>query len=223
MKALIIEDNQEIVSFLRKGLQYENFLVDHAADGEIGLQKALNNSYDIVILDLLLPKLDGADFLRQFRKKNNHTPVIILTAIQDHETKIKLLDLGADDYLGKPFSFSELSARIRAILRRSKNFTKKEIIKIGDLMVNPITREVARNGRNIKLRKKEFALLEFLLNRPAEVVNQTMILEQVWDFNSKAHSNTVGTHISSLRRKVDKGYKKKLIHTIHGVGYKLIP
>lgn len=223
MKALIIEDNTDIISFLRRGLQYENFLVDTAIDGETGLEKALNNHYDILIVDLLLPKLDGADFLRAFRKKDSSTPVIILTAIRDDETSIKLLDLGADDYLRKPFSFGELTARMRAILRRTKGLRKKEVVMVDDLIVDPFTREVSRGGKNIKLRKKEFALLEFLINHQNEVVSHATILEDVWDFNSDAMSNTVGSHVSSLRRKIDRGHKKNLIHTVHGVGYKFSP
>lgn len=220
MKALVIEDNPEIRAFVQKGLQYEGFLVDYAEDGETGLKKAFESDFDIIIVDLLLPKKDGAEFLKMFRDENKVTPIIILSAIHDQETKIKLLDLGADDYMEKPFSFTELLARIRVILRRMKNIAHKEIIQVGDLIVNPLTREVKRSGRVIKLRKKEFSLLEYLISRKDEVVNQSIILEHVWDFNSKALSNTVGSHISSLRQKLDRGHKKKLIHTVHGVGYK---
>ncbi|MBU1953684.1 response regulator transcription factor [Patescibacteria group bacterium] len=202
-----------------KGLQYEGCLVDTAEDGETGLQKALTGGFDVVVADLLLPKKDGMEFVKEFRAQNKETPIIILSAIRDQDTKVKLLDLGADDYMEKPFSFGELLARIRVILRRVKCIEHTEIMQIGDLFVNPLTREVKRNGKFIKLRKKEFALLSYLISHQEEVLNHAIILENVWDFNAKAFSNTVGAHISSLRGKIDKDHKRKLIKTVHGVGY----
>ncbi len=224
MKAFIIEDSLEIQAFIQKGLQYEGFIVDTAEDGVTGLKKALSNSYDIIVIDLLLPKMDGLEFLQDFRKKNITTPVLFLSAVHSEETKVKLLNLGADDYVEKPFSFNELMARIRALLRRSQGLSrgKKEVLEVGDLVLDPVTRTVTRNGVSIHLRRKEFALLEYLITHEGEVLNPTVILEHVWDFNSKALSNTVGAHISSLRQKVDKGFEKKLIHTVHGVGYKFM-
>jgi len=221
MKALIVEDNEEIVSFVKKGLQFENFLVDSAEDGQVGLNKILANAYDILIVDLLLPKIDGVELLKSIRESGINTPAIILTAIHDSETKVKVLNLGADDYLEKPFSFTELLARIKAILRRAKTVPKNEVYQLDDLIVDPSTREVRRAGTNIKLRRKEFDLLEYLIRHKGEVINQTVIMEKVWDFNSNALSNTVGAHISSLRHKIDSDYKNKLIKTIHGVGYKI--
>lgn len=221
MKLLLVEDNEEIVAFLKKGFQFENFLVDVALDGVIGLEKSLSNCYDIIIIDLLLPKMDGMEMLRVMREKGIKTPSIILTAIQDSDSKTKLLNIGADDYLQKPFSFVELLARINAILRRSKNIQHQEIYKVEDMVVNTLTKQVTRNGKVIKLRRKEFALLTYLLAHQGEVINQAMILEEVWDFNSNAFSNTVGTHISSLRQKIDKGFKHKLIQTVHGIGYRI--
>jgi DNA-binding response OmpR family regulator len=221
MKALVIEDNQEILSFLKNGLQYENFLVDAASDGEMALQKALNNNYDVFIVDLLLPKIDGMQFIEKMRTKGNTTPAIVLTAIKDPETKIKLLNMGADDFIEKPFSFNELLARIRTVLRRVKPQVKLEIYKMDNLIVNPMTREVTRGGKNIILTKKEFSLLEYLISHPNEAINQAVLLEKVWDFNKSAFSNTLGTHVSSLRRKIDKEFKKKLIKTVHGIGYKI--
>lgn len=224
MKAFIIEDSPEIQAFIQKGLQYEGFIVDTADNGEEGLQKALTNSYDIVIIDLLLPKMDGMEFLQEFRKKNTATPVLFLSAVHSEETKVKLLNLGADDYMEKPFSFNELIARVRALLRRTKSFSnsKNDVLEVGDLVLDPVKRTVMRNGVSIYLRRKEFALLEYLIMHEGEVLNPAVILEHVWDFNSKALSNTVGAHISSLRQKVDKGFEKKLIHTVHGVGYKFV-
>jgi len=221
MKVLIIEDNEEISSFLKVGLQYENFLVDVAGDGVVGLEKAFENNYDLYVVDLLLPHKDGKEFLQTVRKRGDETPAIFLTALTDHETKVAILNSGADDYLQKPFSFSELLARIKAILRRTKPVGAKEPLIIDDLSINPISREVKRGSKIIPLRKKEFDLLYFMASRQGQVLNPSQILEQVWDYNSFATTNTVGAHISNLRRKVDQISNNKLIHTIHGVGYKL--
>jgi DNA-binding response OmpR family regulator len=221
MKILIVEDNEEILAFVKKGLQYENYLVDGTNNGEDGLNKASSCVYDIIVLDLLLPKLDGKEFVEKFRASGSTTPIIILSAITDSETKTKLLDLGADDYLVKPFSFTELVSRMKAVLRRSSSVPKKEVIQIEDLLIDPTSREVTRNGIKIDLRRKEFELLSFMARHPGEVLNQATLLEKVWDFNGDASTNTLGSHISSLRNKIDGGKKQKLIHTIHGVGYKL--
>jgi DNA-binding response OmpR family regulator len=221
MKALIIEDNQEICCFIKKGLQYENFIVDTANDGETGLEKTEANSYDIIICDLLLPKMDGAEFIKKFREKKHSTVIIVITAIHDQESRIRLLNMGADDYLEKPFSFTELVARIRAILRRIQHSVPTESIKIDDLTINSRTREVKRGHKLIKLRNKEFSLLEYLVKHRGEAVNHTMILENVWDFNNSSLSNTVGTHISNLRKKIDRGFNNKLIQTVHGFGYRI--
>lgn len=220
MKVLIIEDNEEISSFLKIGLQYENFLVDVASDGVMGLEKAFSNNYDLFIVDLLLPHKDGREFLQSVRKRGDQTPAIFLTALTDHETKISILNSGADDYLQKPFSFNELLARIKAVLRRTKPIGDKEPLVVDNLLIHPMSREVKRGEKLIPLRKKEFDLLYFMANHQGQVLNPSQILEQVWDYNSFATTNTVGTHISNLRRKIDQGKDKKLIHTIHGVGYK---
>ena len=221
MKALVIEDHEDIVTFIRKGLQYEQFIVDTAMDGEIAVEKALNNTYDIFIVDLLLPKKDGSEFLQEIRSRGDNTPALILTAIQDPETKVKLLNIGADDYLEKPFSFNELIARIQAILRRVRGVPKRSVLQVSDLILNPLTREVSRGETSIVLRNKEFSLLEYLMEHVGEVVHRTALLEKVWDFNANVFSNTIETHIASLRQKIDGGYKKKLLKTIHGVGYKI--
>lgn len=220
MKVLIIEDNEEISSFLKVGLQYENFLVDVACDGLIGLEKACSNGYDLFIVDLLLPHKDGREFLQTVRARGDQTPAIFLTALTDHETKVSILNSGADDYLQKPFSFNELLARIKAVLRRTKPVGDKEPLLVDDLLIHPMSREVKRGASIISLRKKEFDLLYFMASHKGQVLNPSQILEQVWDYNSFATTNTVGTHISNLRRKIDMGEGKKLIHTIHGVGYK---
>lgn len=197
-------------------------MVDSAEDGESGLEKAILNNYDIIILDLLLPKMDGAELIKKLREKKRDTPIIVVTAINDQENKIRLLNIGADDYIEKPFSFMELIARIRVILRRIRNAGIAEVIKVNDLVINPISREVRRNGKLIELRNKEFMLLEYLVQHCGEAVNHAVLLENVWDFNSSSLSNTVGTHISNLRKKVDRGFKKKLIQTVHGFGYKIV-
>ncbi len=221
MKALIVEDNEDIISFLRIGLKYEGFLVDVASDGEAALEKTRDCCYNLIILDLVIPKIDGKDCLKRLRNEGVQVPVIVLSAIHDQNTKAELLDYGADDYISKPFSMTELVARIKAILRRSKNTTSVEVIKVEDLVINPSTQEVFRQEKRINLRKKEFALLYYLAKNKGKVIKHTQILEAVWDFNSSLLSNTVGTHISSLRKKVDNKHERKLIQTIHGTGYKI--
>jgi two-component system OmpR family response regulator len=220
MKVLIIEDNEEISSFLKIGLQYENFLVDVAHDGVVGLEKAFTNAYDLYIIDLLLPHKDGREFLQAVRKKGDQTPAIFLTALTDHETKVSILNSGADDYLQKPFSFNELLARIKAVLRRTKPVGDKQPLLVGDLLIHPMSREVKRGNKLIHLRKKEFDLLYFMATHQGQVLNPSQILEQVWDYSSFVTTNTVGAHISNLRRKIDQSSSNKLIHTVHGVGYK---
>jgi|WetSurMetagenome_2_1015567.scaffolds.fasta_scaffold530530_1 two-component system, OmpR family, response regulator len=223
MKVLIIEDNREIATFIGKGLQFENFLVDYAEDGIGALEKISQNIYDILIVDLLLPKMDGMEFLKKIRDEGVPTPVIVLSAILDSDTKVKILNMGADDYMQKPFSFSELRARIRAVLRRTKSHSKSDILQVGDLQLDVSHREVTRRGKSIRLRKKEFDLLEYLARHQGEVVSQTVIIESVWDFNAGSVSNTLGSHVSSLRKKIDEPFPRKMLKTIHGVGYKLSP
>lgn len=223
MKILITEDNPEILFFLKKGLQHESHLVDTADSGEEAWPKLLENNYDLIMLDLLLPGMSGLELLEKIRGHNITTPLIILSAIPDSETKVKLLRAGADDYIEKPFSFSEILARIQAIFKRHNPSSPEKtiILKTEDLLLNPITREVYRGERRIPLRKKEFALLEYLMQHSGEAINQSVLFQQVWGFKSSVNSNTLNSHISSLRKKVDGISTTKLIQTVHGFGYKL--
>lgn len=206
-----------MANFIRRGLQQENYAVDLAADGEEGLYHAETFDYDVVVLDLMLPKLAGLDVLRKLRKQKPNLPVLILTAKGEIEDRVKGLDTGANDYLVKPFAFAELSARLRALLRRGVQEDTK--LRIADLEVDTATRRVIRAGKKIDLKPKEFALLEFLLRNARRPVTRTMIIEHVWDIHFDAISNVVDVHINSLRNKIDRGFDSPLIHTQRGVGY----
>ena len=220
MRILIIEDEHRLSKVVKKGLVEEGFAVDQAFDGEEGLYLAESESYDLIILDLMLPKIDGIEVCRQLRKKKIRTPILMLTAKTTTEDKVVGLDSGADDYLTKPFAFTELKARIQALLRRSHHQVDP-VCKIADLEVDPIKHTVKRAGKNIFLTPKEFAILEYLARHKHQVVTRTQITEHVWDYNFDALSNVVDVFITTLRRKINTGFKNKLIHTIHGVGYKM--
>jgi DNA-binding response OmpR family regulator len=217
MRVLIIEDELKVADFIQKGLQQEGYAVDVARDGEEGAYQVANFEYDAVILDLMLPKLPGLDVLEKIRARNVSLPVLILTAKGALEDKVKGLDSGASDYLVKPFAFAELSARIRALLRRGHPETP--ILRVADLELNTVTRIATRGGRKIDLKPKEFALLEFLLRNARRPVTRTMIIEHVWDIHFDAVSNVVDVHINSLRGKIDREFPVALIHTLRGVGY----
>ena len=220
MKLLLVEDEIGLSNFLIRGLKYEGYQIDHAATGEDAINLIQENNYDIIILDLILPKMSGEDVLKELRNQQKMTPVIVLTALDDVDTKIKLLNTGADDYLVKPFSFVELIARIKSVMRRSKGNTKqiKELV-VGELKINPSMHKVTRKGVPISLRLKEYALLEYLMQNPDKVISRNTLLEKVWDYNARVFSNTVDSHISLLRKKIDGNHKNKLIETVHGVGY----
>jgi DNA-binding response OmpR family regulator len=213
MRVLIIEDEQKVADFIQKGLRQEGYAVDVARDGQEGAYQAESFDYDAVILDLMLPKLRGLEVLSRIRAHKLSLPVLILTAKGSLEDKVKGLDSGASDYLVKPFAFAELSARIRALLRRGQPETP--ILRMADLEVNTVTRA----GRRIELKPKEFALLEFLLRNARRPVTRTMIIEHVWDIHFDAVSNVVDVHINSLRSKIDREFPVALIHTLRGVGY----
>lgn len=220
MRVLIIEDERRLSSVLKKGLVEDGFAVDQAFDGEEGIFLAESETYDLIILDLTLPKKDGMQVCLELRKKNIKTPVIMLTAKITMEDKIKGLDIGADDYMTKPFSFLELRSRIHALIRRSKARASSQL-SVADLEVDPLKHSVRRDGKSIQLTPKELAVLEFLMHHKQEVVSRTMILEHVWDYNFDGMSNIVDVFIATLRKKIDGGHKQKLIHTIHGAGYKI--
>lgn len=220
MRILIVEDEHRLSNIIKKGLLEDGFAVDQAFDGEEGLYLSTSEQYDLIILDIMLPKIDGLQVCSQLRKKNIKTPVIMVTAKSTTEDKIAGLDSGADDYITKPFSFLELRSRIHALIRRSHQDVSP-VLKINDLEVDPLKHLVKRRNKLIKLTPKEFSILEFLMRHRGEVLNRTMIVEHVWDYNFDGMSNVVDVFLVSLRKKIDGAYKPKLIETIHGVGYKI--
>jgi len=219
MRILLIEDDLVIANFIVKGLKESGYCVDHASDGLEGLDLALNNSYDINIIDIMLPKLDGLSIIEKLRNQNIETPVIILSAKRSIDDRVKGLQSGGDDYLIKPFSFSELLARIQAHLRRFSNVSETTRLNIHDLSIDLLARTVTREGEKIELQPKEFALLEYLMRNAGNIVSKTMIMERVWNYNFDPQTNVVEARISKLREKIDKNFNISLIHTIRGLGY----
>ena len=221
MRLLLVEDDFQIASFIKKGLRQAGFAVDHAADGEDGLGLALNEPYDAAIIDIMLPKLNGLTLIEELRRKKTDTPVIILSAKRAIDDRVKGLQTGGDDYLTKPFAFSELLARVRALIRRASRTAESTSLAVGDLSMNLLTREVKRRGKKIDLQPREYALLEYLMHNCDTVVSKTMILEHVWDYSFDPKTNVIEAHICKLRSKIDKDCEIKLIHTIRGAGYVL--
>ena len=221
MRILLVEDDPKIASFILKGLKAEGFAVDHAADGESGLDLALTEPYDAAVVDLMLPKLSGLKLIKSLRAEKVKTPVIVLSAKGAVEDRVKGLQTGADDYLTKPFAFSELLARLQALIRRSTDAVEPTRLTYADLSMNLITREVLRGETAIELQPLEFSLLEYLLRNAGRVVSKTMIMEHVWDYHFDPQTNVVESRIYKLREKIDKGFAVKLIHTVRGVGYVL--
>lgn len=222
MRILIVEDDAALASFLRKGLEAEHHAVDTANDGEQGRAMALEFDYDLVVLDLNLPGVDGLSILKSVRQRKTSLPVMILTARSRVEDRVQCLDTGADDYLVKPFSFLELSARARALLRRS-HLPSESVLKVRDLSLDRVQRKVERAGRQIELTAKEFALLEYLMRNAGRRLTRPMIIEHVWNMNFDSTTNVVDVYINYLRRKVDDGFSPALIHTVRGVGYQISP
>ncbi|MCD6199014.1 MAG: response regulator transcription factor [Deltaproteobacteria bacterium] len=221
MRILLVEDDQKIASFVIKGLKQAGLAVDYAADGEKGLNKALTGDYDVAVIDIMLPVLDGLSLIHEVRQQKINTPVIVLSAKRSVDDRVRGLQIGGDDYLTKPFAFSELLARVQALIRRSKGESEPVRLKFDDLSLNLLTREVVRGGINIDLQPREFALLEYLLRNAERVVSKTMIMEHVWGYNFDPQTNVVETRMCRLRDKVDKPFETKLIHTVRGVGYVL--
>ncbi|MBU0716834.1 MAG: heavy metal response regulator transcription factor [Planctomycetes bacterium] len=220
MRVLVIEDEPGVAAFVRKGLREASYAVDVSDNGIDGLHLASSNEYDVVVLDLMLPGKDGFTVLHELRSRGVRTPVICLTARDGVDDRVRGLDLGADDYLTKPFSFAELHARIRALLRRGHEVITNPIV-VADLTVDVLARSVHRGQRRIDLSPNEFALLEYLARNAGQVMSRTMILEHVWDINQDPMTNVIDVHINRLRKKVDNGSQSPLIHTIRGVGYVL--
>jgi DNA-binding response OmpR family regulator len=220
MRILIAEDDEALAKFVRQGLESEHYSVDVFPDGEQARNAATEVEYDVVILDLNLPKLDGVGVLRHLRLKKPSLPVLVLTQRTRVEDRVQCLDTGADDYLAKPFSFSELSARIRALVRRS-HLPSESVLAVGDLKLDRVAHLIERAGRRIELTTKEFALLEYLMLNAGRRVTRSMIIEHVWNLTFDTTTNVVDVYINYLRRKVDDGHAVKLIHTVRGVGYEL--
>lgn len=221
MRILIIEDDPKIAAYVSKGLKQEGFAVDHAADGIEGLHLVGSEAYDLAIVDIMLPGRDGLSVIEALRQQGINTPVIILSAKRSVDERIQGLRKGGDDYLTKPFAFSELVARVHALLRRSSGTVEPTSLRAGDLVLDLIRREVERSGTKIELQPREFALLEYLLRNKGRIVSKTMIMEHVWDLHFDPQTNVVEARMSRLRDKVDEAFPAKLIHTVRGVGYVL--
>ncbi len=221
MKILVVEDDRTIRNFVVQGLKEAGFAVDDAADGEEGLDYAITGSHDAAVIDIMLPGLDGLELISRMRRAGITTPVIILSAKRSVEDRVRGLETGSDDYLVKPFAFSELLARVNALIRRSTGGNQPRDLSIADLSMDIARRQVRRGGRKISLQPKEFALLEYLLRNRDRVISKTLILEHIWDFSFNPQTNVVDVLVCRLRNKIDRGFEKKLIHTMRGVGYVL--
>jgi two-component system OmpR family response regulator len=221
MKLLVIEDDQTTASYIARGLREEGHVIDVAQDGKTGLIEATATSYDVLVLDRLLPELDGLAVLRTLRVAGNKTPVLLLTALGDVDDRIEGLRAGADDYLAKPFVFGELSARIDALARRPQTLETETTLSAKDLKMDLLTRKVTRAGQELDLLPREFALLEHLLRRKGRVQTRTILLEAVWDVHFDPGTNVVETHISRLRAKVDRPFETEMIRTVRGAGYRI--
>ncbi|PIP71557.1 MAG: DNA-binding response regulator [Nitrospinae bacterium CG22_combo_CG10-13_8_21_14_all_47_10] len=218
MRILIVEDERKVAGFIKKGLEEETYAVDIAPDGEEGLLLGEQNQYDLIILDLMLPKINGLEVLSTLRARKIETPILLLTAKDSVEDKVTGLNLGADDYLTKPFAFSELLARIRVLLRRGKTEVKTTL-EIADLTLDLVSHKVKRQNQEIELTGKEYSLLEYFLRNQGKVLTRTMIAEHVWDYNFDTFTNVIDVYVNHLRKKIDKNYSQKLLHTLRGVGY----
>ena len=223
MRILIVEDDDKIASFLAKGLKQNGFSVDTASDGDQALSLCRTVDYDSIVLDIMLPKLDGLSVLRTIRAEKRLVPVLLLSAKASVDNRVTGLQAGADDYLTKPFAFSELLARLQALIRRATHVAEPTTLAGGDLSMNLLTREVFRDGQKIELQSREFALLELLLRHPGRPITKTMILEHVWDYSFDPQTNVVDVLAHRLRSKLEKGFPSKILHTIRGVGYVIKP
>jgi DNA-binding response OmpR family regulator len=221
MRLLLIEDDSRVARFIRKGLEAERYRVEVASDGPPGIEMGLTGSYDLILLDIMLPGTDGIEVCRQLREGGIQAPILMLTAKDAVEDRVRGLEVGADDYLTKPFAFEELVARIRALLRRPRELDLAPTLQVADLVLDKNTHEVRRAGQPIQLTPREFALLEYLMRRPDRVLSRTMIEEQVWGYQHDPLTNVVDVYVGHLRQKIDHGFKRQLIHTVRGVGYQL--
>jgi two-component system, OmpR family, response regulator len=221
MRILVVEDDRKIAGFIAEGLRDAGFTVDHAPDGEAGLQLALSETHDVAIIDLMLPGRDGLALIDEMRTRHLTTPIIILSAKRSVDARVKALQIGGDDYLTKPFAFSELRARIQALLRRSNGTVAATRLVVGDLVLDLLTRHVSRGGQRIELQAREFALLEYLMRHPGQPIAKSVLLRHIWHFDFDPQTNVVEVLVSRLRAKLDDGFEPKMLHTIRGVGYVL--
>ncbi len=218
MRLLLIEDEEKVARFIVKGLVAERFAVDVAAEGDRGLEMARTYSYDLIILDLMLPGLSGTEVLRLVRRQNEHVPVLVLTARDAVNDKVRHFEIGADDYLTKPFAFAELLVRVKALLRRGA-VSRANVLRVADLEIDRLTQQVRRGGQRVELTGKEYALLEYLMTNAGRVLSRTMIIEHVWDQSFDGATNIVDVYVRHLRNKIDEPFERKLIRTVRGVGY----
>ncbi len=219
MHILIVEDDAQAARYLQKGLAESGHVADHAIDGETGLAMARSGDYDVLVVDRMLPGLDGLGLIRALRAQRNLTPVLVLSALDSVDDKVQGLRAGGDDYLAKPYAFSELLARIEGLARRSAPQAAQTKLIVGDLELDVLSRTVTRDGSNIYLQPREFKLLEVLMRHAGQVVTRTMLLEQVWDYHFDPQTNVIDVHISRLRAKIDRNFNPPLLHTIRGAGY----
>lgn len=219
MRILLIEDDKDAAQFIVKGLEEAGHVVEHVTDGNTGLFRAVENKYDALIIDRMLPKLDGLTIITTLRASGHTTPILILSALHQVDERVKGLKAGGDDYLVKPFAFSELMARLEVFTRRQQPIGEQSVLQVGDLVLNKLTRKVTRGNKEIPLQNREFTLLEYLMRNTGKVVTRTMLLENVWDFHFDPQTNVIDVQVSRLRQKVDKGFEKSLIRTMRGSGY----
>ena len=223
MHALLIEDDDTIAEFVARGLREAGFAVDRVADGAAGLEAATDQAYDVAVIDVMLPKRDGLSVIEELRRRGIMTPVLILSARRSVDDRVRGLQAGGDDYLTKPFAFSELLARVQALVRRASRAPEPTTLTVEELTLDLLTRRVTRAGKPIDLRPREFSLLEYLMRNVGKVVSKTMILSHVWEYNFDPQTNIVDVLVSRLREKIDRPFEKKLLHTVRGVGYVLRP
>lgn len=221
MRVLVIEDDKDVASYLVNGLKENDHVVDHAADGKQGLMMAASENYDIMIIDRMLPGMDGLSIIKAVRATGNHTPILILSALGDVDDRVEGLRGGGDDYLTKPFSYTELLARLDALMRRGSTTSTEQVthLKVADLEMDLLARTVKRAHQKIDLQPREFRLLEYLMKHAGQVVTRTMLLEKVWDYHFDPQTNVIDVHISRLRSKIDKDFPKPLLQTVRGAGY----
>ncbi len=220
MRILVVEDEKKVASFIKRGLEEEGFTVDAAFDGEEGLYMAETNSYDLILMDIMLPRIDGLAVVEKLRERKITSPVLCLTAKDTVDDIVSGLNSGSDDYLTKPFAFAELLARVRALLRRGSQDRGAELT-FADLRLDPVAHKVWRNNKELDLTAKEYALLEYFMRNPHQILTRTMIAEHVWDYTFDSFTNIIDVYVNYLRKKVDRDFEKKLIHTVRGVGYVL--